>query len=116
MNEEQFLQQVRTQLDASEQALDAATLSKLNQARQKALTQGKKSAWIIWLPAAATASIVAALIGGNLFMQQANIEDADQSVGNPQFTWDDMELLTSEIDFDLLQDMDMLETVADDAS
>ena len=115
MNEEQFLQHVRTQLDASEQALDAATLSKLNQARQKALAQGNKSAWIIWLPAAATASIVAALIGGNLVIQQPDIEVAGQSVGNQQFTWEDMELLTSEADFDLLQDMDMLDVVADDA-
>lgn len=111
MNEEQFLQHVRTQLDESEQSLDAATLSKLNQARQKALAQGRKPAWIIWVPAAATASIVAALIGGNLLMQQPDIETNGQSVA-----FEDIELLTSEADLELLQDMDMLELVADDAS
>jgi len=111
MNEEQFLQHVRTQLDESEQSLDAATLSKLNQARQKALTQGRKPAWIIWIPAATTAGIVAALIGGNLLVQKPDIENNGQSVA-----FEDIELLMSEADFELLQDMDMLEVVADDAS
>lgn len=111
MNEEQFLHKVRAELDASEQALDAATLSRLNQARQKALAQGKKPAWIVWVPAAATASVVAALIGGNLWVQKPELEHNGQSVA-----FEDIELLTSEADFELLQDMDMLELVADDAS
>ncbi|MDQ1363032.1 MAG: hypothetical protein QG652_892 [Pseudomonadota bacterium] len=111
MNEEQFLHKVRAELDASEQSLDAATLSRLNQARQKALAQDKKPAWIIWLPAAATASIVAALIGGNLLIQKPDIENHSQSVA-----FEDIELLTSEADFELLQNMDMLEVMADDAS
>jgi Protein of unknown function (DUF3619) len=111
MNEEQFLQKIRAELDASEQALDAATLSRLNQARQKALAQGKKPAWIIWVPAAATASVVAALIGGNLLIQKPDIEPNGQAVA-----FEDIELLTSDADLDLLQEMDMLEVVADDAS
>lgn len=111
MNEEQFLQKIRAELDASEQALDAATLSRLNQARQKALAQGKKPAWIIWVPAAATASVVAALIGGNLLVQKPDLEPNGHAVA-----FDDIELLTSDTDLDLLQDMDMLEVVADDAS
>ncbi len=111
MNEEQFLQKIRAELDASEQALDAATLSRLNQARHKALAQGKKPAWIIWLPAAATASVVAVLISSNLFVQQPDIELNGHTVA-----FEDIELLTSDADLDLLQDMDMLEVVADDAS
>lgn len=116
MNEEQFLQKIRTELDASEQSLDAATLSKLNQARQKALAHSKKPAWPPayksgWIPAAATASVMAALIGGNLFIQKPDIETNGSAVA-----FEDIELLTSDTDFDLLQDMDMLEVVADDAS
>lgn len=109
MNEEQFLHKVRAELDASEQSLDAATLSRLNQARHKALALRTKRSWTIWLPAAVTASLVAALFGGNLWLQQPNLND-DQ-----QFAFEDIELLSSEADLDLLLDMDMLVAVADDA-
>ena len=110
-NEEQFLQKVREQLNASEQSLDAATLSRLNQARQKALAQRKPLTWTLWLPAAAMATVVAALIGGNLFLQKPEPENNSQ-----QFAFEDIELLASDADIDLLQDMDMLEVMADDAS
>ena len=39
MNENDFLAKVKKQLDEQSEPLDAATLSKLNQARQAALSQ-----------------------------------------------------------------------------
>jgi hypothetical protein len=110
MNEEQFLQKVRAELDTSEQSLDAATLSRLNQARQKALAQRSKKPWLIWLPAAVTATIVAGIIGGNLLLQKPDTGNVQQ------LAFEDIELLASDADIDLLQDMDMLEVMADDAS
>lgn len=110
-NEEQFLQKVREQLNESAQTLDAATLSRLNQARQKALVQRKPLHWMLWLPAAAMATVVAALIGGNLLLQKPDIENNAQ-----QFAFEDVEILASDADIDLLLDMDMLEVMADDAS
>lgn len=110
MNEEPFLQKVRAELDASEQSLDAATLSRLNQARQKALAQRNKKPWLIWLPAAVTATIVASIIGGNFLLQKP------ETVNVQQLAFEDIELLASDADIDLLQDMDMLEVMADDAS
>ncbi|MBI3188807.1 MAG: DUF3619 family protein [Gammaproteobacteria bacterium] len=111
LDEEQFLQKVRKQLDESADSLDAATLSRLNQARQRALTQRAPRNWNLWLPAAAMATVVAALIGGNLLLQQPDTENHAQ-----QFAFEDVELLTSDADIDLLLDMDMLEVMADDAS
>jgi len=110
-NEEHFLQKVREQLNESAQTLDAATLSRLNQARQKALAQHRPSNWTLWLPAAAMATVVAAIIGGNLLLQQPDIENNAQ-----QFAFEDVEILASDADIDLLLDMDMLEVMADDAS
>ena len=111
LNDEQFLQKVREQLNDSEQSLDAATLSRLNQARQKALAQRHRFNWTLWLPAAAMATVVAALIGGNLVLQKPDIENNAQ-----QFAFEDIELLASDADIDLLLDMDMLEVMVDDAS
>lgn len=110
-DEEQFLQKVRAQLDESVEALDAATLSRLNQARQRALAHRTQRNWTLWLPAAAMATVAAAIIGGNLFLQQPDIETHTQ-----QFVFEDIELLASDADIDLLLDMDMLEVMADDAS
>lgn len=110
-DEEQFLQKVRKQLDESADSLDAATLSRLNQARQKALAQRAPRNWTLWLPAAAMATVVAALIGGNLLLQKP-----DTDINAQHFAFEDVELLASDADIDLLLDMDMLEVMADDAS
>jgi hypothetical protein len=115
MNEEQFLRKTREQLDASEQALDASILSRLNQARQKALAQNVSNKWnlrnALWIPATVTATLAIALIAGNVLLQQPSDENMAQ-----QFTYEDIEILISDADIDLLEDMDMLEAMADDAS
>lgn len=58
-----WLAEVRSRLDESTQSLDAATLSRLNQARQAALAQPqvrKLRAW--WLPAAGLAASCALIL------------------------------------------------------
>ena len=111
MNDENFLRKTREQLDASEQQLDASILSRLNQARQKALAQKTSRKFSLWLPAAVTASLIAVVVAGNILLQPAPVESL-----TPQFAYDDIELLISDADIDLLQDMELLEAVADDAS
>lgn len=111
MTEENFLRTTRQQLDESAQALDASILSKLNQSRQNALAQKATRPWLIWVPVAATATIAAAIIASNVLLQKPGADATPQ-----QFAYDDIELLASDADIDMLQDMDMLEAVADDAS
>lgn len=63
-NEEQFLRHACEALNESADGLDAATLSKLNQARQRALATVKATArpkWFVlsaWMGAAAAAALV----------------------------------------------------------
>lgn len=52
----------RTLLDASTGSLDAATLSRLNRARQAALAQRRRSARAWWLPAAGLATSCALVL------------------------------------------------------
>ena len=111
MNDDKFLDQIREQLDASEQQLDASILSRLNQSRQKALAQKKSRQFSLWLPAAVTASLIAVFVAGNILLQPT----LDENLA-PQFAYDDIELLISDADIDLLLDMELLEAVADDAS
>jgi hypothetical protein len=68
MNESEkpsWVTEARALLDASAQSLDAATLSRLNRARQAALAQRQRKTRAWWLPAAglaATCALVLAVV------------------------------------------------------
>lgn len=82
---------VRDGLDASIEHLDAATLSRLNQARHAALAQRIERPWRAWLGAIVCASLLAVVILPQLRDTQAPMNTA---------------LLES--DMELLEDLDML--------
>lgn len=104
-HDDDFLQQSRQQLDDSIEHLDMATLSRLNQARQAALnnTPAKNRWQHNWLPASITAALSILLLGGWLF---SSSPDVNPVAHTPQL--DDLELLSSTADLDLLQDLEFI--------
>src|SRR5690606_35753556 len=86
-----LVDRVRDGLDASIEHLDAATLSRLNQARQAALAQRVERPWRAWIGAAVCASLLAVLV-------------------LPQFQHEPAPVTTAllESDMELLEDLDML--------
>ena len=65
MSEQDFLNQVRAALDDSAARLDAATVSRLNRARQRALDQGlaRRTRWVWPTLALATAASLTLALG-----------------------------------------------------
>lgn len=66
-SEMRLVEEIRSSLDASCHSLDAATLSRLNRARQEALASGRKRAfhpqrWLVGAGGAVFASLMAALL------------------------------------------------------
>jgi hypothetical protein len=60
MNEERWLETIRTQLDADARALDAATASKLTQARARAVAERPRARWLrVLVPAFGVAAAFA---------------------------------------------------------
>jgi hypothetical protein len=98
-----WLDQIRTQLDASARDLDAHTLSRLNRARQQALAQipSRTPRHWHWLALASAASIAlaVALLPNLRTPQPEALPVVDASV-------EDFELLTSEENLALYSDMD----------
>jgi len=88
-------------LDDSIEHLDAYTLSRLNQARHRALAQADKPRWFNpqWLKAATFAVLLATVINGWLFFSTSNMQ---------QVNTDDFELIVASEDFELLQDLDFV--------
>jgi hypothetical protein len=100
MNEQsQWTQQVKALLDASAHDLDAATLSRLNRARQAALAQRRKAARRWFIPAGLASACALALAvaiwhgragapppaQGDVVALAANADDADVGADDDDF-------------------------------
>lgn len=103
MNNDPFEEKVRQALDKSAETLDQETLSSLNQIRQQALNTSTSAntrprfQWALWGPVGGlvTAVIVAAMWVG------------DPAV-TPQSPIDDLELLASEDDLELMEEIEFV--------
>lgn len=101
--DKELLDTARKLFDDSVEQLDAATLSKLNQARQRALAElgqtTPRYAWSRWAPAAGIATAAAVAI---LVMQQPGLDNA---VVAPS-TASDFELLLDEHELDMFEELE----------
>ncbi len=88
-------------LDESIEHLDAHTLSRLNQARHRALAQVEKPRLFNpqWLKAGAFAFLLVTVINGWLFFSTSNIQ---------QMNTDDFEMIVASEDYELIQDLDFV--------
>ena len=98
---EVLLKSVIDSLDNSVEHLDANTLSRLNQARHRALALAEKPRLFNpqWLKAAAFAVLLVTVINGWQFFSTSNIQ---------QMNTDDFEMVVANEDFELLQDLDFV--------
>jgi hypothetical protein len=101
-NDEQLREQAKTLFDGSVDGLDAATLSRLNQSRHRALEELRRPAiatWGRWAPAAgvAAAAVVAVvMINGNV---------GEAPVSGP-VTASDFEMLLEADSLEMLEDLE----------
>jgi hypothetical protein len=101
-NDEQLREQAKTLFDGSVDGLDAATLSRLNQGRHRALEELRRPAiatWGRWAPAAgvAAAAVVAVvMINGNV---------GEAPVSGP-VTASDFEMLLEADSLEMLEDLE----------
>jgi len=99
-SDEKFAQEAKTLFDASVDKLDAATLSTLNQSRQRALAkaQAQPSQWLRWVPAAgmATAALLAVMV---ILPDPAGVQPVPADVT-------DMEILLGEDSFEMLENLE----------
>ena len=88
-------------LDQSIEHLDAGTLSRLNQARHRALDQAGRPRLLgsQWMKAAAFAVLLVTVINGWLLFTTPDVQHMNA---------DDLELIIANDDFELLQDMDFV--------
>ncbi len=95
------LNSVVESLDESIDRLDAATLSRLNRARQHALSIQARPRLLnaTWLTTGAFSVLFVSLVTGWLLFS---------SPGNTQLSPDDFELITANEDFELQQELDFV--------
>lgn len=107
MSEEQkFLESIRSRLDEGLEHLDAATLSRLRQAREQALAQRykkRRAVWLIPAGAAVAASILVALI-----------INQPKPAPEPDYLFDELEMLSAFDELDLYEDLEFYAWLADD--
>lgn len=102
-DEEELRAKSKSLFDDSVEQLDAATLSRLNQGRQKALqetqTAGPAGQWARWVPAGglAAAAVVAVVV-----WQGAPVEKNTPAAGIAT----DFEIILSEDSLDMLEDLE----------
>jgi len=98
MNEREFISKTKSTLDHQADNLDAATLSRLNLARQAALQQTKRPAKNrqVWIPAGGLAVVV---LLTSIFLFKA--EEIAVSTGI-----DEMEIIASNDGLDLYEQLD----------
>lgn len=106
VNEDQqreFLEAVRTVLDRSIESLDAATASRLTEARYRALegSGGERSGRSYWVPGLAFASLVAGVLVVVLRLAAPDI--------GTTATLEDIELLSSNDSMELYEELEFLE-------
>lgn len=107
-NEPGWLEAVRAQLDADAAGLDAATLSRLNRARQAALDAGlrpRRRPWWHWslVAMASSAAVVLALA---LTLRTPEIAAPVAPVALEQPEVDDLELLVAGEDLELIENLE----------
>lgn len=100
-NDNSLLETSQEALNDSIDRLDAHTLSRLNQARQKALSQEKRNAFtgISWLPAGTLAMLALAVIAGSLFLSSPN---------TPFNNLEEVEFMASNEDIELMEDLEFI--------
>jgi len=101
MSEKDFLNKVKKQLDEQSEHLDAATLSKLNQARQAALAQVNPKPSRLknnWLPAS---GLAAAVLLTSVFLFRS-----EEITTNSNHGMDDIEIIASSDNLDLYEQLD----------
>ena len=100
-NNEIFIDNIQFQLDASVDGIDAATQSRITQARHRALEQKAKSSRIaLWIPAGALASVCVAVV---MFLLVST------SVVEETAPIDDFDLITNIDDLELLEELEFYE-------
>jgi hypothetical protein len=107
-NTDRLLQKTVTDsLDASIEHLDAHTLSRLNQARNKAVARAGRPRLLSsqWLKAGAFALLLVTIINSWLFISSSDME---------QMQTDDLELIVANEDYELVQDMDFVAWMIDE--
>ncbi len=99
-SDERLAQEAKIVFDASVDELDAATLSTLNQSRQRALAgvHAQPTPWLRWVPAAgmAAAALLAVMV---ILPDPANIQALPAAVT-------DMEILLGEDSIEMLEDLE----------
>lgn len=98
---DRFEKKVKDSFDESVDALDAATLSKLNRSRHLALAElGKRTAqWSRWMPA--TGAVAAILVAIVMLQDPSGIQDIN---GATSVT--DMEILLGEDSIEMLEELE----------
>jgi transcription initiation factor TFIIIB Brf1 subunit/transcription initiation factor TFIIB len=103
MNEQRdtFEQRTKDTFDKSVDALDAATLSKLNRGRHEALAQLEhpQHRWSRWMPA--TGAVAAVLVAVVVLQSPSAIDDVAAVT-----TVTDMEILLGEDSIEMLEDLE----------
>lgn len=96
---------VRDSLDRSIEHLDAATLSRLNQARHKALATKQRHGYgLPWLAAGSLAAIIVALLASRLLLTSPEILTENMPIASI----DDAEFIDVSEDIELLDDLDFV--------
>lgn len=98
-DEEQFVKEIKAQLDRQAESLDSRTLTRLRQARAAAQAEGAKRGWR-WQPAAAFASV--AVLAAAIWIAMPAGHD-----GTPRLAaLDDLELLATNDDLELYEEIE----------
>jgi len=84
-----WIADVRSHLDESTQAFDAATLSRLNQARQSALATRSRGLRSWWLPAAGVAASCALVLAVVAWYPSAHLAGPAATVPDAEIAADD---------------------------
>jgi hypothetical protein len=112
MNDQDLINKARKTLDESIEHLDAATLSRLNQARQAALETASRKhsparSW--WLPAGGVAMLGVAILSGVLFLNTRS-----PVPGTPGIN--DMDIIASQDKLDMYQRLDFYQWLAEEGN
>ncbi len=107
--EKAFLERARALLDESEQDLDANILSRLRQARTRALQGEKRREPRSWhwfpFPAAGMATALVAILVAVFYITRSPVLEPHESMG-------DLEILASSDQLDLYEDLDFYDWLA----
>ncbi len=114
ITDEAFLKQSKNLLDDSVDSLDAATLSHLNQARQKALDVNRGTPRSSFLHVTRTGSLFAsfAVVAIVVFFWATTTPQQPPVLAQQ---YEDIEMLTADADLDLLDDLEFVGWLIEDS-